>query len=138
MIEDLKKIFTDFKTSGKFLATGLTGVIVDNTVLILTHTFLGIPLALSKVASTESAILVNFAINDNWTFDRDDKPGTVWKRLAKSNSIRIVGLGISVLAILMLNKELGIPLIAANMLSIGAGFVFNYTLESFAWKMHEK
>ena len=138
MIENLKKIFTDFETSGKFLATGLTGVLVDNAVLVFTHTFLGIPLALSKAASTESAILVNFAINDNWTFEKSDQPGTVWRRLAKSNSIRIVGLAISVLAILVLNKELGIPLIAANMLSIGAGFIFNYTLESFAWKMHEE
>ncbi len=138
MIEDLKKILTDFKTSGKFLVTGLTGVIVDNAVLVFVHSMLGFPLALSKAASTESAILVNFAVNDNWTFERDEQPGTVWKRLVKSNSIRIIGLAISVLVILALNKRLGVPLIAANMMSIGAGFVFNYTLESFAWKMHEK
>jgi dolichol-phosphate mannosyltransferase len=111
---------------------------VDNAVLLLSHSFLGWPLALSKVLSTESAILTNFAINDNWTFDHDEKPGSVWQRLLKSNGIRLFGLGVSVIVLLALDERLELPLVLANLISIGVGFVFNYTLESFAWKMQEK
>ncbi|MFB6242261.1 MAG: GtrA family protein [Candidatus Nanosalina sp.] len=136
-VGNLKQFYTDFQTSGKFIITGLTGVIVDNAVLLLSHSYLGWPLALSKVLSTESAILTNFAINDNWTFNQEDKPGNVWRRLLKSNSIRLFGLGVSVIILLTLEEQLQMPLILANLISIGFGFIFNYTLESFAWKMHE-
>jgi putative flippase GtrA len=136
--KNLKEFYTDFRTSGKFLLTGLTGVIVDNTVLLLSHSYLGWSLILSKVLSAELAILTNFAINDNWTFDHDEKPGSVWQRLLKSNGIRLFGLGVSVVVLSVLEENLEIPLILSNLVSIGSGFVFNYTLESFAWKMHEK
>lgn len=136
--ENLKEFYTDFRTSGKFLLTGLTGVLVDNAVLLLSHSYLGWPLALSKVLSTESAILTNFAINDNWTFKQGEQPGTVWQRLLKSNGIRLFGLGVSVIVLIGLEERLELPLVLSNIISIGVGFVFNYTLESFAWKMHEK
>ena len=137
MIEDVRNFYTDFRTTAQFLFTGFLGVFIDNGILYLLHSNIGLSLAVSKAVAVELTIIALFFVNDNWTFQKEKQPGTVWKRLAKSNGIRLGGLVISVLVLLTLHEKLGIWLLLANIMSIGAGFVFNYTFESFAWKMHK-
>lgn len=138
MIQQIKEFLMDYRTTGKFLFTGSLGVLVDNGILYLLHSIIGINVVIGKVLATESAILVNFAINDAWTFNKGDQPGTKKKRLIKSNTIRLLGLTASVITLVVLYNRLNIPLLISNTLSIGVGFIFNYIMESYAWEMHKK
>jgi putative flippase GtrA len=137
-VEKVFQYFTDFRTTAQFLATGFLGVFIDNGLLYLFHEFMNFNLALSKAMGTELTILTLFFINDNWTFQHENQPGKVKERLIRSNTIRLVGLVVSVAVLVFLHEKLEIWLLLANMISIGVGFVFNYTLESYAWKMHDR
>lgn len=138
MIQEVKNFITDYRTTAKFLLTGSIGVLIDNGVLYLLHSVLGVPAVLGKAVSTESAILLNFVINDSWTFNKGDQPGSKKDRLIKSNSIRLLGLTASVITLFILYNRLNIDLLISNTLSIGVGFIFNYIMESYAWEMHKK
>ena len=138
MISDIKKFLTDYRTTAQFLLTGAIGVLVDSGSLFLLHDFFEVNLVVSKALATESAIITNFLINDNWTFDIEDQPGTKLDRLLKSNTIRLLGLAASVVTLVILHEEMNMHLFLANLISIGVGFVFNYILESYAWEMHKR
>lgn len=52
----------------RFGLVGLSGVLVDMTILYLLHTTLGLPLTRSKLVAAEIAIVNNFVWNDACTF----------------------------------------------------------------------
>lgn len=138
MITEIKKFITDYRTTAQFLITGSIGVLVDNGALFFLHSYLEANLVVSKALATESAIITNFLINDNWTFDMKNQPGTKLTRLLKSNTIRLLGLAASVVTLVILHEEMNMHLFLANIISIGVGFVFNYIMESYAWEMHKR
>jgi len=138
MIADVKKFITDYRTTAQFLLTGSIGVLVDNGALFFLYDFLGANLVVSKAFATEAAIITNFLINDNWTFEMESQPGTKLDRLLKSNTIRLLGLAASVVTLVILHEQVGMHLFLANIVSIGVGFIFNYILESYAWGMHRE
>lgn len=129
------QIFTEYVRASKYILVGLTGVLVDNIVLYLLYNEASIGLEISKVLSAETAIITNFLLNEKWTFKDAGKQDSIFKRFLKSNLIRLTGLAVSILVLVILYDYLGVWLLVANTIGIGAGFVFNYTLESlYTWK----
>jgi putative flippase GtrA len=117
----------------KFVATGLLGLVIDNVSILAYQKFLGSVL-LSKLLSTETAVVVMFFINNHWTYARDDFS---LLRLLKSNLTRVGGLLISLFVIWRLNELM--PLLVANTVSAVCGFAFNYFFETlYTWRVQQK
>ncbi|WP_232686901.1 GtrA family protein [Halobacterium zhouii] len=125
---------------GQFLSVGAVGAVLDNIVLVglVELTVLG-PVVAALLAK-EASILFMFGLNERWTFvgyDDGDIGEVVW-RLVKSNAVRSIGAVVEVATLYACYQWAGIWYVAANIVGIGVGFLFNYTLESLVtWRVHE-
>jgi len=85
----------------------------------------------AAVVATEVAILNNFLWNDRWTF-RDRCAGTGWpQRLLRYNGITLGGLAISVGVLAALLHFFRMHYLVANLVAIGAGVLWNYSVNSW-------
>jgi dolichol-phosphate mannosyltransferase len=115
----------------RFCLVGGSGVVVNMGVLALLVSVGGWSPLLAAPVATEMAILNNFALNDRWTFG--DRRGTNrwYGRLLRYNGITTGGLVISVATLAVLPRLLGLHYLVANLIAIGAGVVWNYSMN--AW-----
>lgn len=67
---------TNISTILKFLCVGSTGVFVDMTVFFIAHIFLDFDIRISAILAAAIAILNNYILNKNWTFN-NQKPYTL-------------------------------------------------------------
>lgn len=127
---------TDKRHFTRFLLVGIMGMLIDNAVLFILHEQTSIHVVLAKVASAETSIAVMFLINDYWTFKQQNKRSMLG-RFLRSNSVRFVGLAVGTAAFYSFYL-MEIPLIIANIMGIGTGFVFNYFFENLlTWEKME-
>lgn len=145
---------------GQFASVGVVGAVCDNTVLLLSSelgfaatvaSLLGIPGFAPEVAKAlgiETAIVVMFLLNDNWTFRRADGGGTSrLRRLLTSNLVRFAGIAVQLLVFSLVYRRLFVELSAfgvdlwllvASLCGIGLGMLVNYVTESLVtWRVHE-
>ena len=145
---------------GQFASVGVVGAICDNTVLLLSSELglaaaiaglLGIPGLAPEVAKAlgiETAIVVMFLLNDNWTFRRADGGGTSrLRRLLTSNLVRVAGIAVQLVVFSLVYRRLFVELSAfgvdlwllvASLCGIGLGMLVNYVTESLVtWRVHE-
>lgn len=126
----------------RFALVGLSGVLIDMTVLYLLHTGLSLPLTRSKILAAEVAILNNFVWNDLWTFATISRSQKGWeakfKRFLKFNMICLAGL---VLNVLVLNLIYNVAFsqrwaYLANLLAIGLVTIWNFWLNlKLSWRV---
>ncbi|NHN42159.1 GtrA family protein [Halorubellus sp. JP-L1] len=123
----------------QFLSIGVIGAIVDNSVLVLLVEAAALAPTVAAFGAKESSILLMFALNERWTFEAQSGGGykrRLW-RLVKSNAVRVAGASIGIATLYVLHVRFGIWYLAANVLGIGVGFLFNYTLEALVtWSVH--
>jgi len=121
----------------KFNLVGLTGVLVNEGLLVLLVAYGAYYLSASAVA-IEVSILSNFVLNDLWTF-RDRRHGHVVTRLLKFNGLMLVGLAVN-LAILYFGTDyLGINYALSNLAGIAVAFLVRYWLSvKYAWIKKEE
>jgi len=118
----------------KFVAVGLSGVLVNNIVLYMLAGVSGVPVYIASPIAIEVATINNFTLNDRWTFKRFRELGRLYTRLAKYHVA--VGLGnlVNYAVVLALHTLVGI--IPSNILGIGLGFITNYLVSSeFVWEV---
>ncbi|MEN9213229.1 MAG: GtrA family protein, partial [Thermostichus sp. DG02_4_bins_136] len=126
----------------RFSTVGLSGTIIDMALLYLLHDprNLGWGLIVSKLISSEVAILNNFLWNDLWTFRSVAKlqPGVLnrLKRLVKFNIICLIGLSLNSFLLILLSEHLGIHYLLANLIAIGIVVFWNFYLNSkLSWRV---
>lgn len=123
----------------KFLSIGAVGALVDNAVLVGFVELLAIEPVLAAVGAKELSIIVMFVLNERWTFGDVIGGGRrtqLW-RLVKSNTVRSGGAAVGITVLYLLTTWLDVWYLVANVLGIGVGFIFNYTLESvLTWQVH--
>ncbi|MGB9986014.1 GtrA family protein [Salarchaeum japonicum] len=121
----------------RFLSVGALGALVDNGVLFFLVNGIGLSLVPSSLAAKELSITVMFVINDFWTF-ADFGESTLRSRLKRyvtSNIVRAAGALVGTAVLYIVTTHFDTWYILANIIGIGAGFVFNYVLESLAtWR----
>jgi putative flippase GtrA len=132
---------------GQFVSVGVVGAVCDTTVLIAL-TSLGVLPEIATLAGIETAILIMFAINENWTFagEGGSGRGSLVRRLARSHGVRAAGSltqflvfvavfrGVSVTVLVV---GVNLWLLVAKGTGIGFGMVVNYVFESlFTWQVH--
>jgi len=121
----------------KFNLVGLTGVIVNEGLLVLLVSYGAYYIYASAIA-IEVSIISNFVLNDLWTF-RDRRHGHVVIRLLKFNGLMLVGLAVN-LAILYLGTDyLNINYAVSNLAGIALAFLVRYWLSiKYAWIKKEE
>jgi dolichol-phosphate mannosyltransferase len=121
----------------KFNLVGLTGVVVNEGLLILFVSGGAYYVSASAVA-IEVSILSNFILNDLWTF-RDRRHGHVVTRLLKFNGLMLVGLVVN-LAILYFGTDfLNVNYAVSNLVGIAVAFLVRYWLSvKYAWIKKEE
>ncbi|MGF1570001.1 MAG: glycosyltransferase [Nodosilinea sp.] len=126
----------------RFGVVGLSGVVVDMTILYLLHTTLGLPLTRSKLVSAEVAIVNNFVWNDAWTFADVSLLQQGWsarlKRFLKFNLVCLSGLVLNVLVLnIVYNLVLGQRwAYLANLIAIAVVTLWNFWLNlKLSWRV---
>ncbi|WP_331232547.1 GtrA family protein [Natronorarus salvus] len=122
----------------KFALVGALGALVDTLVLGIGYTLVGLPIWGAKFVGAETAILVMFVVNERWTFADAGLSGfgALSRRLVRSNLVRVGGIAVATVVLVVLYRQVGVPWPLANLVGIGCGFLFNYTLESvYTWRV---
>ncbi len=112
----------------RFGLVGLTGIVVNSAVLWALVRTAGLPVALGSLLATEIAIVSNFILNDRWTFRAAD--GNWPARMLRFNSVALGGMALTALLLTLLMRFTPLPLLAANVLAVGAATVWNYMANS--------
>lgn len=133
---------------GKFVSVGVLGAACDTAVLVTLVEVFGVLEEVAVVVGIETAILVMFLINDNWTFageGREDRRSLLG-RLVRSHAVRSGGSVTQFVVFVVVYRLLFVAvtvagvdawLLVAKGLGIGFGMVVNYTFESlFTWRVH--
>ena len=125
----------------RFGLVGLSGVVVDMTVLYLLHdpSRLAWGLSRSKLVAAELAIINNFQWNDRWTFGDIARLETGWKRrlqrLLKFNAVCLIGLALNVLLLNLSINLLHLHYLVANGLAIVLVMAWNFGANrAFNWR----
>jgi dolichol-phosphate mannosyltransferase len=120
----------------RFGVVGGIGAVVNMAILYLLVHYGGWNHMAAAVVATEAAILSNFAMNDRWTF-RDSLSSISWVgRMVRYNAIACGGAAISLAVLAALTLGSGMHYLAANVVAIGAGTIWNYVVNSrLTWNL---
>ncbi|GBD12138.1 Arabinogalactan biosynthesis recruiting protein [bacterium HR24] len=111
--------------AARFALVGGLGVLV-NLGALWALTRLGIAPAWAAPVAIELSILGNFVLNDRWALASLPRCPSWWRRLATYHVAVAVGVGLNWFLVATL-PFLGLPVLAAGVLGVGAAFVANYT-----------
>ncbi len=121
----------EWKKVFKFGLVGISGILVNQGILISLKEFAGFPLPVASVFAIEIAILNNFLWNDLWTFKIDGQQQKMSSRWHRLISFQVVSAGGAVINFAILNffaYMMGIDYRIANILGIVVGFTWNFFL----------
>lgn len=139
-LDYLKHLLSLMKRSGeltrffKYCLVGGSGILVNEGMLWLLHEFTGLPLALSSAIAIELAIISNYTINNFFTFPDRSAPGVgaFFRRLAKFNTVSLVGLGINMGILLLFTNVFHFYYLLSNLVGIAVAMMWNY-LVNLGW-----
>lgn len=115
-----------------FGAVGLSGFVVNASLVYLLHGLLHWSLPVTVVLASELAIVNNYLWNDRWTFGRRDPS---LQRFARFNLSSLGGLAITT-AITTALAAGGLPYLAALLAGVGAGAGGNFIASAlWIWKV---
>lgn len=112
----------------RFGVVGLSGVVVNQGLLMLLHGTLGAPLLLSSIIAIEVSILTNFLLNHIWTWRVPlSEPGLV-RRAVQYHAAAVLAAFAGNVIVLMGAVELfGVDYRIANLVGIAVGTAINFT-----------
>jgi len=116
----------------KFSIVGVIGAGINTGFLWILTDLAGLYYLFSSVVAIEIAIMMQFMMNDRWTF-RDRKTtdaGQFIKRIFKSNLWRSGGLAVNVSVLYLFTAYIGVYYLLSNIFGIICAFSLNYILES--------
>ena len=142
-IDYLKHIFSLMSRTGelamfiKFIAVGLSGVVVNMGVYWLLTRFGGLAAYdyWAVVIGIEVSIITNFILNDTFTFAGRRTGKSFLGRLLKFNLICLVGAGIQWGLFMLFTRVFGVYDLLSNFIGIVVAFLWNYFVNrNWTWK----
>jgi dolichol-phosphate mannosyltransferase len=107
---------------------GLSGVVVNQGLLMLLHGKAGAPLLPSSLLAIETSIVTNFLLNHVWTWRLSLRtPGLLRRMLEYHASAVLAAFAGNVIVLMAAVELLGIDYRIANLLGIAVGTVINFT-----------
>jgi dolichol-phosphate mannosyltransferase len=141
--EYLKHLFSLMARTGelamfiKFVAVGLSGVLVNEGVYWLLTRFGGLANYdyWAVVIGIETSIITNFVLNDTFTFAGRRAGKSFLGRLLKFNLICVVGAGIQWGLFMLFTRVFGVYDLLSNFIGIVVAFLWNYLVNrNWTWK----
>jgi len=128
-VEALK---ADFFRMIKFSIVGVIGAGINTGFLWILTDLAGLYYLFSSVVAIEIAIMMQFMMNDRWTFKdrKTNDVGQFIKRILKSNLWRSGGLSVNVGVLYLFTAYIGVYYLLSNIFGIICAFSLNYILES--------
>ena len=114
-----------FKEAIKFGMVGLVGAVVDLGLLNLLHLVVGLSIFQSVFWAFVAAVLVNYALNNYWTYRHLNLKFRT-SDLLKFATISTVGLGITEVMIRVLSVEKGLNYNLVKIIAIAVVFFWNF------------
>lgn len=112
----------------RFGVVGLSGVVVNQGLLMLLHGSFGAPLLLSSIIAIEISILTNFLLNHTWTWRMSLRVPGLFRRTVQYHAAAVMAAFAGNVIVLMAAVELfGIDYRIANLVGIAVGTVINFT-----------
>jgi dolichol-phosphate mannosyltransferase len=142
-IDYLKHIFSLMARTGelamfiKFVAVGLSGVVVNEGVYWLLTRFTGLEHYdyWAVVIGIEISIITNFVLNDVFTFAKKRAGTSFFSRLLKFNLICFAGAGIQWGLFMLFTRTAGVYDLLSNFIGIVVAFLWNYFVNrNWTWK----
>ena len=146
-IEYLKHIWSLMRRKGehwrfaKFIAVGLSGVVVNEGVLALVTLFTHWSKYVAEIPGIEVSIITNFILNDYFTFAdrRTGQNKSYFNRLLRFNLVSVIGALINIGIYSLITSVFGLNNLAerllANFIGIVIAFLWNYLVNSWwTWK----
>jgi len=117
----------------KFVAAGVSTLLLAEALLFLSVDLLGFDSFASAIAVTEVTLLANFALNDVFVFGADGRRGNpLPSRLLKYHVSRALSIAVNLAVFYALNKVLLVNHLLAYFLAVVVAFGVNL-LTSFVW-----
>ena len=137
-IAPLNAFKRDFFRLIRFSIVGVIGAVINTGLLWLFTDLAGIYYLVSSAIAIEIGIIIQFLLNDRWTF-REKKTSGVKQfivRILKSNLWRSGGLVINIGVLYLLTEYAGVYYLISNIFGILCAFLWNYILESrLTWEI---
>ena len=112
----------------RFGVVGLSGVVVNQGLLMLLHGTWGAPLLLSSIVAIEISILTNFVLNHTWTWRMSLRVPGLWRRTLQYHAAAVMAAFAGNVIVLMAAVELfGVDYRIANLAGIAVGTLINFT-----------
>ncbi|MGB8220610.1 MAG: glycosyltransferase family 2 protein [Methanoregula sp.] len=124
----------------KFGAVGLSGIIVNEGILIYLKGYVQLSLPVASIIAIELSILSNFILNDTWTFRTGQQHAMPhwWERLLSFQVVSIGGAAINFVILNALAAFTGVDYRVANILGILIAFSWNFWVNRrVTWKKSE-
>jgi dolichol-phosphate mannosyltransferase len=121
----------------KFMAVGLSGVVVNEGVYWLLTRFGGMAVYdyLAVVIGIEVSIITNFVLNDTFTFAKRRAGKSFMGRLLKFNLICLAGAAIQWGLFMLFTRVFGVYDLLSNFIGIVVAFLWNYSVNrNWTWK----
>jgi len=121
----------------KFGIVGLTGIIVNEGVLIYLRGYAQFALPVASIIAIELSILSNFILNDVWTFRTGQQHALPhgWQRLLSFQAVSVGGAAINFVILNALALYAGVDYRIANILGILVAFAWNFWVNRrVTWK----
>ena len=115
--------------AARFGVVGATGVVLNTLVLMALTRWAGLAEWQASPLASEAAIIGNFLLNDAWTF-RDARAGSGLGRLLRYNGVALGGMAVTVVALSLLTRLLGVDLLPANLAAVACATAWNYCANS--------
>jgi putative flippase GtrA len=128
----------DFIRLIRFSIVGVIGALINTGLLWLFTYLAGIYYLLSSAIAIEIAILIQFLLNDRWTFKEKKTKGVKQfiVRILKSNLWRSGGLVVNIGILYLLTEYADIYYLISNIFGILCAFLWNYLFESrLTWEI---
>jgi len=128
----------DFIRLIRFSIVGVIGAVINTILLWLFTDLAGIYYLYSSAIAIEIGILLQFLLNDRWTFKEKKTRGVKQfiVRILKSNLWRSGGLVINIGVLYLLTEYLDVYYLISNIFGILCAFLWNYLLESrLTWEV---
>ena len=124
-------VWQEWKKLFKFGMVGLSGIVVNEGLLIYLKEYVQLALPVASIIAIELSIMSNFILNDLWTFGADQGEhalGSGWQRFASFQFVSVGGAAINFVILNVLAVWVGIDYQIANVLGILVAFLWNFVV----------
>ena len=124
-------VWQEWKKLFKFGMVGLSGIVVNEGLLICLKEFAGFEIWIASLIAIELSIMSNFISNDLWTFGTDHEEhalGRMWQRSISFQFISVGGAAINFVILNMFATLIGIDYRIANIVGILMAFMWNFAV----------